>query len=135
MVDRPLVEVIMTRPGINTGFIPFGTTAHKVLVALYEAGDMTQQDLPAYLEIPDHDMRHLSSVLIRLVNNQFIYRSRKVPANPPLRRAIWLYTLTPTKTKKYKRKTPAERSRAYRAKRALVQPSVFTFRGEIKIWT
>lgn len=123
----------MAMPGIATGFIIFGTVAHKILVALYEAGDMTQPDIYDYIDIGDRDTRFLSVALNRLLKAKFIYRSHKVPANPPLMRAIWLYTLTPTKTKKYKRKTAAERTRTYRAKCALVQPTVFSFRGEIKL--
>ena len=123
----------MACPGLGTGFLPFNTVGHKILVALYQAGDMTQRDLIEYIDIPEYGMNAISAVLKRLCDNGFVFRSHKVPGIPPLTRAVWLYTLTPTKTKKYKRKTGAERSRTYRRRKNTVQPSIFTFRGEIKL--
>ncbi len=123
----------MPRPGIRSGYIPFNTVAHKILIALHQAGDMTQRDLLEYIDISEYSMHDISAVLMRLLEAKFIYRSHKVPGIPPNTRAVWLYTLTPTKTKKYKRKSAVERSREYRRRKALVQPSVFTFRGEMKL--
>lgn len=123
----------MACPGLGTGFLPFNTIAHRILLAMHEVGDMTHRDILEYIDIEGYEMHSIGSVTQRLTKNKFIYRARKVPGPPDFPRAVWLYTLKPTKKILYQRKTGAERSRAYRAKRNVVQPSVFTFRGEIKI--
>lgn len=116
-------------PGLPNGFVPFGTVAHRVLVALLELGDLRCADL--VVELADVDQRAVGMALTRLARWGFIFKRRTVNARTKFERTQALWTLRPCQTAPFHRITCAERCRRYHQRKRLQVPSVFAFRGRI----
>ncbi len=116
--------------GLPQGYVRFGSLAHQVLLALAEHGDLRHADLNELLEA---DPRYVGMALVRLSQYGFIYARRKVRGQHEGERTQKLWTLEPVEMASWRRLSVRERCRNYRARKALRAPSVFAFRGQIKI--
>src|SRR5437867_9048088 len=96
--------------GLAQGFLKFGTSAHKLLLALHELGDMRQCDLREETGIAKEQM---SMLLLRLTDYRFIYRVRKASVYDTGDMTQWVYSLRHRWSVKYKPHTPAERQGRY----------------------
>jgi hypothetical protein len=123
--------------GIAQGFVRFGTLAHRILVIAYEqrwtSNRAVHDELKSQGIVFDHSNAAIAANLARLRDHGFLYivgRDRG-----PTGRSFALYAITPrTGNQIYvKPMTPAERTRKYRARKAVRVPSVFNFRGKIKV--
>lgn len=117
-----------TVAGLPQGYVRFGSLAHQVLLALAEHGDQRQVDLVELLEAYP---RYVGMALSRLSKFGFIYARRKVRATGERTQKLW--TLEPVEMASWRRLSVRERTRSYRARQALRAPSVFAFRGQIKM--
>ena len=122
--------------GLGKGFVKFNTIAHVVLRTLL-AGDSGFVELRRELQEGPMQFADLSASLSlslhRLEQSGFIYRVGHERSH--IARQTGVYSLNqPRKAvPQFKPLTTAERSRRSRAKRAVVVPSVFEFRGQISI--
>lgn len=126
----------MSRPGIRQGFVCFGTVAHRILVAMHQAGDMRLRDLDE--ELRDVAVAAISMQLTRLERYGLVHRIKKAPLYSTGDKTQWIYSLTPPARPPapYHRATTRERSareRGRRAQRAVRVPSVFDWRGTCQL--
>jgi hypothetical protein len=124
--------VIVAIIGLPQGFVRFGTLAHRVLVAIHEYGPMTVTSLK--IELPDVDIRALSTILGRLEVARFVFDIGRVGQYESGERTQTKYDLQQNINRRpYKCVTHAQRSARYREKNRRRVASVFDFRSTISI--
>lgn len=119
-----------TVAGLPQGYVRFGSLAHQVLLALAEHGDLRLVDL---VELLEADPRYVGTALSRLSKFGFIYARRKARGRHQGERTQRQWTLEPVEMASWRPRSVLERSRSKRARQALRAPSVFAFRGQIKM--
>jgi len=124
-------------PGLAQGFVRFNTVAHYVLKTLHT--DKTRSLVSLRHDIADDKMcldtvsAALSAALHKLVKYGFIYEVGR--ERSPVGQHSGVFSLTPPRkpVPKLKPIHGNERSRKYRAQKKNYAPSVFSFRGSIKL--
>lgn len=118
--------------GLGKGFITFGTLNHKILQTALASKTVSQSSLQEDLESDSVTSAHIAVALRRLTQHGFLYqvgRDRKPGCRSHALFALedrWAYFVR-------HKSTSAEKSRRYREKKKVKVPSVFEFRGEIKL--
>jgi hypothetical protein len=121
--------------GMPSGFISFNTMGHRILVHMHQHGPATvitlTEDLRYFARQP---LQAISANLQRLHAAGFIHKIGKVRHSSGTRYCT-LYSLkTSLKHVVYaQKKTGTERSREYRARKALKVSNIFDFRGTIQL--
>jgi hypothetical protein len=119
--------------GLPQGFVAFDTVACRVLKALHVLKKGTQSDIMEEAGITGWQA---CTAIHRLRKHGFLHKidTRCTYDVGRTEKTQWVYSLVRRGiAKKYKKATPAERTRQYRARKAMKATSVFNFRGEVKL--
>lgn len=119
--------------GLPQGFVQFDTVACRVLKALHALGSGTQSDIMEEAEITGWQA---CTAIHRLRVHGFLFKigTRSTYETGRIDTTQWIYSLHPRQIRqKYRKATPAERTRKYRERKAMKAASVFNFRGEVKL--
>jgi DNA-binding transcriptional ArsR family regulator len=120
-------------PGLKQGFVRFGTAAHKILLAVHELGRATHAII---LEETELEPREVGMNLTRLRECGFLVKLGRVDGYVHNCRTQAMYAIPAGKLRKlpeFQNKTAQERTRKLRATKKMKVPSVFNFRGEVRL--
>lgn len=124
--------------GIASGFIRFGSLAHRILVIVHEHKRTSHRQI--YTELKDQDSRlahsktAVNTNIGRLRDNGFLYVVGSSRGRMGRSFALYAITRRHKGSQDYvKPMTATERTRKYRARKAVKVPSVFAFRGQITV--
>mgnify|MGYP001034247610 CR=1 FL=1 len=122
----------MSNPGLPTGFVRFGTLAHKILLVAHRDGETSWVRL--LQEFPDKS-EALSTNLRRLEEHGFLHLTGRVREGD--HRLFYVYQIERPIGKRSKvwddPLSDTERKRRYKLRRRRVPTSVFEFRGKIPL--
>lgn len=121
--------------GLPQGFVRFGSVAHRVLVYIHESGHAMHAQIVQDLDLSADEV---GMCLTRLRRLGFIHRiGRASSYKHHVERTQLVYAIDSSHRAKefenVKNKSTAERTRRYRERKAIRVPSIFDFRGKIRI--
>lgn len=118
--------------GIPSGYIRFGTLAHKILLFIHENGRSTQSMLVE--ELGKENTSHISLALKKMADYGFVYRWGKWRARPgDNRMQSWNICPPQMEIRDTPKLTSKERGARYHKKRKMKVASVFNFRGKVSL--
>jgi hypothetical protein len=126
----------MANPGLASGFCRFGTLAHKILLICHKQGTVSQVTLQAR-PWPDcvDPPQAISVNLLRLERGGFLHKCAKTRDHGHRLHHVYQIERPHHTSVLYvdQKLNGVERSRQWRARKKLLVPSVFEFRGRVAL--